>query len=367
MTAKQSWPVIFLLGAGASVPLGMPTTDDLRRRLCNRSKAGRLATEIHKSAAYRFRMSAEDVNLETFLEHLYEIRLLIWLARRCNLPRLLPNITALSQLTSTADKEIDDIEGRVFSLVRETCADCSAPAADKLWRRVLGSVSARQLRIPIFTLNYDWTFERMAIQFPKRYELVDGFELLGGSWDSRRFDAKPVTGKINLSLFKLHGSTNWVGDGPVKSLAKFSRRGSSGNNDGPGFVMIPPGHAHEISLGDEYWRQPLHGEPPPWLGSDPFKTLQAAFESAARQARLIVVIGYAFHDETVNRAIEAALTGNAKTKVLVVDPGTRYNQAPFEWMKLSTYEIPWSRFHWLQERFERNTVDDVANAILRLT
>ena len=74
--------VMFILGAGASVPLGMPTTVDLRKALCDDTPEGRAAAEIHRSAAYRFRISDEDINIEDFLEHLYELQLMLWLARR---------------------------------------------------------------------------------------------------------------------------------------------------------------------------------------------------------------------------------------------------------------------------------------------
>ena len=364
---ESSAPVIFLLGAGASVPLGMPTTDQLRAQLCDETELGMLASEIHRSAAYRFRIGEDDVNIETFLEHLYEIKLLIWLAQRSNLPTLIPNFTADARVVANANESLADVEARVFGLVRESCGDCDAPSAEMLWSEVLQIVARRQAAVPVFTLNYDWTFERLAIDFPSKYELVDGFELLGGVWDPARFTSVPVAGKTNIRLFKLHGSTNWVGEGPIKSLASFHRQNPNEDDSGPGFVMIPPGHAHEISLGDEYWQQPLRdGGPPPWLGSEPFKTLHETFASAACNARLIVVIGYAFHDETVNRSLESALAANKQTKVLVVDPGTRYSQAPFDWLKFALYEIDWSRFYWFQDRFSPESSVEVANAIEKL-
>lgn len=345
----------------------MPTTERLRAQLCDSTEVGNIASEIHRSAAYRLRIGEKDVNIETFLEHLYEIKLLIWLAQRSNLPILLPAFTADSRVIAAADDKLTDIESRVFDLVRKTCADCSAVEADKLWSKILQSAAKRQSTVPIFTLNYDWTFERLSIQFPKKYDLVDGFELLGGMWDPARFAAAPVAGKVNIRLFKLHGSTNWVGEGPIKSLATFDQAQSDEGGDGPGFVMIPPGHAHEISLGNEYWQQASRdGSPPAWLESDPFKTLHEEFETASRQARLIVVIGYAFHDESINRCIEAALATNKLTKVFVVDPGTRYERPPFEWLKFARYEIDWSRFYYYQDYFDPTTVGEVARAINKL-
>src|SRR6266851_6975200 len=77
-------------------------------------------------------------------------------------------------------------------LLHDKCGDCSGRKVDTLWRPVLKSLSGRQAVIPIFTLNYDWTFEKLAIEGTARYRLIDGFELLGGAWDAGRFaDIKP--------------------------------------------------------------------------------------------------------------------------------------------------------------------------------
>jgi hypothetical protein len=57
-------PITFILGAGASVPLGMPTTIALRKRLCDGTPEGKAAAEIHRSAAYRFRVGEDSINIE---------------------------------------------------------------------------------------------------------------------------------------------------------------------------------------------------------------------------------------------------------------------------------------------------------------
>ena len=94
MKAIDSARVIFVLGAGASVPLGMPTTTSLLAKLENKTRLGKLAAEVHKSAAYRFRIGHDVTNIEDFFEHLYELQLLLWLARRSEVPTLLPNFTS---------------------------------------------------------------------------------------------------------------------------------------------------------------------------------------------------------------------------------------------------------------------------------
>lgn len=249
--------IVFVLGAGASVPLGMPTTKSLLSRLENKTKLGRLSAEIHKSAAYRFRIGVDNVNIEDFFEHLYELQLMLWLARRSELPTLLPGFTnALSRLTQSADRALAEIHLNASRLLHHTCGDCSGVRVEKLWRPILEFVARQQPVVSIFTLNYDWSFEKLAIENAHRYQLTDGFELLGGTWDGERFTKlRPSRKKINLALFKLHGSTCWLGG--IKSMGRFeARRDGDSADDGypqQQFDMVYPGHAHEMSLGKEYW------------------------------------------------------------------------------------------------------------------
>lgn len=354
---------MFVLGAGASVPLGMPTTKSLLSKLENNTRLGKLAAEIHKSAAYRFRIGVDDVNIEDFFEHLYELQLLLWFARRSELPTLLPGFTTASApVTESADKALAEIHLHAYRLLHRTCGDCSGAKVDRLWRPILEFVAGQQPVVPIFTLNYDWTFEKLAIENPQRYRLTDGFEPLGGTWDADRF-AKLRTSrkKINLALFKLHGSTCWVGG--MKSMGRFeARTDDDGGGDGyppHQFDMVYPGHAHEMSFGKEHWDRASdpHGMQWPWLEQDPYKTLYAHLHQAARRAKVIVVIGYAFHDKLVNQEISKA---SRHAKVLVVDPGIeRYVKAtdsthtdpPFEWLKFNADGTRWSRFYFLDEKF----------------
>ncbi len=371
--------VLFVLGAGASAHLGMPTTIALREKLCDATPEGQVAAELHQSAAYRFRVSKADINIEDFLEHLYELQLLMWLARRSSVPKLLPNLTSNSPVLASADATLKRVQRRVYQLLHDTCGDCSGSKVDALWRSILAPLESRQPVIPIFTLNYDWSFEKLAIEKMNRYQLVDGFELLGGTWDADRF-AKilPTPGKTNLALFKLHGSTNWLPGGPVKSMGHFPQESESDGEDGLPphyFEMVYPGHAHEAWFGKESWQRlnDSSGMFGSWNEREPYKTLHAYFHEVARRAQLIVVIGYAFHDDRVNVEIVEAVNANERTRVLVVDPGiTRYVKAsgathqepPFHFLTFHPPESDWSRFDWLRGRFgDRQITTELVDAI----
>jgi hypothetical protein len=374
MARKQGEsPIVLILGAGASVPLGMSTTVGLRKTLCDDTLEGRAAAEIHRSAAYRFRIGADDINIEDFLEHLYELQLMLWLARHSELPQLLPGFTASEAVTAEAGNMLAQVHRRVYRLLHETCGDCSGRKADRLWRAILDGVAGGQTIVPIFTLNYDWTFEKLAIESGGHYRLADGFELLGGSWDTGRLaNIKPVRGKINIALYKLHGSTNWLPGGPVKSMGSFAPADDAGQSGYPPhqFEMIYPGHAHERWFGDEYWGRlnDATGVFGPWAEREPYKTLHAHLHTLLPKAHRIVIIGYAFHDKIINAALGAALDANARLQVLVVDPGipryvkrtdTSHRDPPFEFLKLAgEHEFPWSRFTWLEGRFGEKAIAD---------
>ncbi|MGC2656976.1 MAG: hypothetical protein WA324_03290, partial [Bryobacteraceae bacterium] len=234
-----------------------------------------------------------------------------------------------------------------------------------------------QLVVPIFTLNYDWTFEKLAIEVANRYRLIDGFELLGGAWDPSRFlNIDPEPGRTNIALFKLHGSTNWLPGGPVKSTGSFMPDSESQDSEYPPhrFEMIYPGHAHERRFGDES-SEPLNdpsGLVFPWAGREPYKTLHGHLHDFTQRARLIVVIGYAFHDKLVNTELAAAVNNRTDVRVLVVDPGIKryvkrtdrtHWDAPFEFLKFGPQDFCWSRFAWIKGKFG---IKNIANKLVRV-
>jgi hypothetical protein len=212
----------------------MPTTVALRKALCDDTPEGRAAAEIHRSAAYPFQIGADDINIEDFLEHLYELQLMLWLARHSKLPQLLPGFTANEAVPAAAGDMLARLQRRVYRLLHETCGDRSGRKGDRLWRLILDGFARRQDIVPIFTLNYDWTFEKLAIESGGHYLLADGFELLGGSRDAGRLSGiKRVRGKTNIALYKLHGSTSWLPGGPVKSMGSFATEDDAGERGYP--------------------------------------------------------------------------------------------------------------------------------------
>jgi hypothetical protein len=322
------------------------------------------------------------VTIEDFLEHLYELQLMLWLAQRSRLPSLLPRFTG--SLTSTpagAWADLRRVQHHVFEVLHRTCGDCSGRKAERLWAPILKFVAERQPSVPVFTLNYDWTFEKLAIENMDRYHLMDGFDLMGGTWDASRFAGRTMRRKVNVRLFKLHGSTSWLPGGPVKSLGSFDESDPETGDGFPPyqFEMIYPGYTHEMWLGKEAWQRlaDSSGTFGPRIDGDLYSLLQAYLARAARTAAVIVVIGYAFHDRRVNAAPFEGLRANKRRRMLVIDPGieryvrrtdTTHYEPPFEWLKFSLEDIPWSRVTWGQACFgEPETTTALLNNLRRVS
>ena len=207
-------PVAFLLGAGSSVPLGMPTTLGFRKVLLEKLARNEriLISDLYDMAAIRYKISANDVNLD---EYLHELRLALWILWRSDFkPSISEPIASLGfDAFREAESPVNQARGIVLSVLHEVCGNSDPVRSDTLWAPIFAGLAQFSQVFPIFTFNYDWVFENMAITFPDRYSLLDGFSsTMGGSWSEKWFaDFIPSTDRTNICLFKLHGSTCCLG------------------------------------------------------------------------------------------------------------------------------------------------------------
>lgn len=370
-------PIVFFLGAGSSVPLGMPTTLSFRRVLLNKSckEEKRLINALYGSAAYRYRLSADDINLEEFLEFLHELRLGLWILSRSNLSNPVSSTLARIPFDSwdEADLKVNKVRWRILELLHGVCGDCSGQKASELWEPVLTELQFFTTVFPIFTLNYDWTFEKLCIAREDCFRLTDGFSsALGGNWSSDRFAKfEPSQDRLNICLFKLHGSTCWVGGikslGPLDSTEGQPRYGFESEESRP-FEIVYPGYRREIWLGKESWNMP-HLESDlfvNWKQQEPYSVLYRYLDECLANARVVVVVGYAFSDKDVNARLAETFRQNKQVHFVVLDPGHKWEKKLSGGLKEVRYEPPYrwtldfmdlepeawnNRLHWIRGKF----------------
>jgi len=359
-------PIVFLLGAGSSAPLGMPTTIGFRevaKRRASPSYRSKIQ-DLYEMAAVRYLIGTEQVSVEDLLEFIHELRLALWIMWRSGIkPSVSETLSALDLNDwQNASVSINKIRYQIIKIIHRVYGDCSVRKVSSLWSPLLTEVSQYTKVLPIFTMNYDWTFEKLAIGSPAKYKVVDGYSsVTGGSWDDRHFSQfRPSSNKVNIALFKLHGSTCWLRTG-VKSLGTFTEseemRGDIRDNYQSPFEIIYPGHRREVELGDEHWW--MEG-----LGSNisggqietpPYSLMYEYLRASLSKAKALIVIGYAFGDPEVNNIVGKAMESNSQLHLIDVDPGRGiFSNPPYEF-KLDHYSNASiddrERYVWTKAKF----------------
>ena len=247
-------------------------------------------------------------------------------------PKNPPNVEAIATrldlhievYRSTGDPKLKDALSHRAAIQRATMK--AAILDDELWQKNASSVDPTYLRLAdhsrllarllgsrqpgqnapwVFTTNYDlaieWAAERLGIH------VVSGFSGI----HFRRFDPSSFDlglmnlqgrgearfGTYNLFLAKLHGSLSWlqVGDDLIERPAREAWPGISaflsGGQDDPGATVILPSTAKYVdTLGFVY------GE-----------MLRRFSEFMSRRSTLLIISGYAFGDDHINRLILSGL------------------------------------------------------------
>lgn len=152
--------------------------------------------------------------------------------------------------------------------------------------------------LPIFTTNYDVSIEKYATVTDVSF--TDGFELMASGakiWNKKIFDQfLPQPNKLNIVLFKLHGSISWYEEGGyIKSLDVAIHRPTGAREKN---VLIYPAKT-KIAL------------------DEPFFTCYDYFQRCLDHARIAIFIGYSFRDYDTVTKIKSALAYNPALKIFI--------------------------------------------------
>lgn len=302
-----------LLGAGASFHLGAP-----RIRAVSRDDVGALlaAAEIETSdgvCAILDSLVQEIVDLEQVLHrltaalnyvHAFDTDTLKIDSRSHSVEDLTECYAALNlALAHACDLPAPDVDAGVLS-----------PHSD-LFRKVVSARRTDLPRVRLFTTNYDLAIERSLDHAGIHY--LDGFrggvarQLDLNAFSADLFARRSGNGGGSLvrihelvHLYKIHGSLNWrrgpAGRGLMSSgIVQSTQRPSAEN-----LAVIYPTPAKDSDV----------------LGY-PYSDLLRIFgTSLAEPESALVVCGYGFADDHINRLIEQALGHNPTMQLLVVDP-----------------------------------------------
>lgn len=295
----QKDDVIILLGAGASQEAGIPITSEMISKI----ESNLNDKWINYKGLYDYikaqvnKVTNASVNVEDLVNILDE--LLLFLSKKHPLsPFQLSWIEFIENVGYTTDV-INKFREEIVNSLREWIAFDTQVKANYYGNLALFQ---KELNNPlrIFTLNYDLCVESVCERFT-----VNGNEIkciiergfgkereIQEAWHWSRF-------KINneeydypdIFLYKLHGSIDWERDDSGKLIHKST-------------VKI---HNHEIIFGT---RQKVKAY-------DPFLFFIYEFREYCIKAKVIIVSGYGFWDDHINKIIKQALVEDSNRILLV--------------------------------------------------
>lgn len=314
-------PVVFLTGAGASVPLGRFPT----REFWEHIKQVFVATSTKDSdelrafkTALMARFNATDVDIELVLSYLEQN------AERAEqlasdgvfVERVLHKQRAnLDQYAgwnrSVRDLIYDQVIEHYSAVNSEEAAVLYRPLFKdyKLWFQPVEGVGHT---IPFFTLNYDTAVELAASALGVR--VVDGLHHHAGAtenrWSRGAFENYSESrDATTVVLVKLHGSVRW---GRIAGDGGNSTTGSGPIVELPHFVGRDPGRHRHAVLYPSLTPKPLQAEP--------FHTGYRIFRRCLDSARILIVIGCSLRDPEIRVAISDAMDDNRALHMLLFGP-----------------------------------------------
>lgn len=304
-TPRQS-TTIFLLGAGASYPAGIPLIDEMTDGFFRLIKPLSTYTSDEQNVEFPFGFNLGQLRqLTEYPKKLETLRKVTeYSFGKVDLEYLMSTIIRLEDdrernLFEMTFSELKAIDKKYLFLLKQAIQMFIRTKCEKVktvdYLSPLEGMSENQ-QLKIFTLNYDGTVEIFCEN--KRIKCTDGFD---PDWNIDLFDRN-----IRIHLYKLHGSLYWFRTQsnktikvPIKGLripdVKYLTDESISE------MMIYPSLEKNKQLGVYSW-------------------LSQTFKSELSRSDICVIVGYSFRDEDIRESIIEALSTNPNLWLVLISP-----------------------------------------------
>jgi hypothetical protein len=289
--ALKSENLVILTGAGSSIDGGGKSVKDIWKTIFN--DTGNLDKVLKLISD-----NIEKIKEEDFYKN-------------SNLEELLSRLEIEKKAMKNRDKDDEEIAiqiEEINSQIKDLCSkeNSELKTHKNFLTKILSARKKTSPRAKIFTLNYDTFFEDAASEI--KAVVIDGFcfneKRIFNSTDfdldivqrenSRIHKEENFYDKV-FHLYKMHGSVSWkLEGGEIKKLDKTEIKEP---------LLIYP----NASKFEESYQMP-------------FYEMISRFQISLRATNTtLMIIGYSFGDNHINRMIEEAVDSNLSLKVIVVD------------------------------------------------
>lgn len=295
--------VSFILGAGASIPAGLP---DVRRFYTD--FRDHLAADPFLAQALLPSLDALEAswtgNLGVALDDLERLYELLTELNGASTGRAIP--LALPPPFPGRSRSIELLEWQLKKYVQERCL--SVRSADIAYLKPLGQFVGLGKPLSIVSLNYDPCVEMMLEEIGLNF--TDGTPADGSEVFASRLEFSP---SCDVHLVKLHGSSTWYHT-RFEDEPGWMRRA---RGTGQASVSRRLGFARTLTHEAMMIYPTLHKA----LTNGPFPVLSITAQRAIAASDLCLAIGYAFGDVHVRRLVLEAMSLNPVLRLVLVNPG----------------------------------------------
>lgn len=277
--------IVVFTGAGASRPLGYPTTTEFfAKDLVSEVAENPVQKDVLRKAASYLNLKAPHVDVEAILQLLDPFeRFFNEKSGQFMLKHLSP-----SQDIKAVIPLLHNIRRRVFNIYSKPPDEAEVK---NLYKPLFDLLDVKNNRILLFTTNYDPVPDVLIKHYNNEGITVwDGFNGFG-EWDPSGYQEKS-----GLYVYRLHGCLSWVRDSNTIKNTHI-------------YKLIENRLDYHLVLYPGYKGNPLKED-------EPFSYSHKILSETLRKVRLIVVIGFSFRDDAINNAFKEAI----KTNVFYITP-----------------------------------------------
>lgn len=224
MEAQNSEKVIFLFGAGISIPIGIPAMEGTYREFINKKNTA--LTPVNRKTCEFF---TKEMGISNDLEEFLLAANTLIEFKSSKLKRFVenniskkPSATKVREFEKNLDSSIEEVRAIRIGILEFLSRKCFQFDREKALKINAGFVEiVSQLAHPVYSTNYDYAFEHVAIE--KGLAIIDNFNKTG----QRYLWNKDINfeGNGGLKLIKLHGSVTWYKDksGSIEKIYSHTR------------------------------------------------------------------------------------------------------------------------------------------------